>query len=1169
MLNFRKLKHDFPPAILKEGKAIYDKEMVIGAKIAELQPAFVRLTCKVQGAFNHAYELELEIDTIESTIIDSDCDCPYNYDCQHLAAVLLYLEAHYNQILLEYSHENDIQETKEEGKKEDSILVEALKEAKTKEHARLDKKLQKEMVDEYLVASQILSTCSFFQPEDDPVYDQAELAIIFNASSNPLENNPVEIQIALRLPQRSKPLNITNVKSFFESIRYGETFYLGNRRYLFSPSSFDDSGKEILKLLIDFGHVPEGKNDKQNRCIYLDKENFGILLSIAHQKAEKNIQNKAFNQEKESNEETSFLPSIYVNSLEEQLKFSTKPAKVHFAIEHIKVLHSKILLEPKILLNKEAISPHSLLLLECAKPGAIYQNTYYPFINTIKRKHLKSLSDIRDMTIPEPLFGTFVENALPELRRFAEVSNIEAIDPFVTLPFAEGLKGECDIFYLNGELEAALYFLYGPTKIPAALSQASFQEISSFIRQEGILARNLTEEQRLIQILFQDFVFHSNTGLFSTKTEKKIIEFMTETVPAFQDKIKFNCPENLLEQFIYDNSSFRLVLRESKRVDMYEIEVVVEGHLQGVSLDLLWDCLVSKRPFIELSVSKKQDRRRTKSVEEAKPLQKILIIDLEKLGPVVQVLDELGVKQLDNHVELRPIWSLVTLDTDQYLDLPVSFTISPKLQQLRQQILGEADFEAEPIPNAVEASLRSYQIDGIKWLERLRSMYLNGILADDMGLGKTLQAITTLTQYHQNNPKSLSLVVCPTSLLYNWKEECHKFNKNLKVLAVDGNPVYRKKLQSGIEDYDIIITSYTLLQKDIEFYRTVSFGYMILDEGQHIKNRGTRNAQSVKMIQSNHRLVLTGTPIENCLDELWSLFDFLMPGLLSSYDRFIEKYIRQNSAVQQQTKSMEILRKKVAPFILRRMKKDVLDDLPPISEIVYHCSLSEVQQDLYRSYAESAREELSKLVDKEGFERVQIHVLATLTRLKQICCHPGIFAKETIEEGDSAKYDLLLELLQGLISGGHKTVIFSQYTRMLHIIRDELQKQNISFEYLDGSSKNRLGIVKKFNEDQTIPIFLVSLKAGGTGLNLVGADTVIHYDMWWNPAVENQATDRVHRMGQRSSVSSYKLITLNTIEEKILELHKRKQTLVKDVISRDDQMLSKLTWEEVLELLQT
>jgi SNF2 family DNA or RNA helicase len=403
--------------------------------------------------------------------------------------------------------------------------------------------------------------------------------------------------------------------------------------------------------------------------------------------------------------------------------------------------------------------------------------------------------------------------------------------------------------------------------------------------------------------------------------------------------------------------------------------------------------------------------------------------------------------------------------------------------------------------------------------------------------------------------------------LYNWKEEFAKFDPELKVLVVDGIPSARKRIMENISKYDVIITSYTLLQKDVEHYKTVTFGYVILDEAQHIKNRGTRNAKSVKLIVAEHRLILSGTPIENSLDEMWSLFDFLMPGFLSSYDRFVEKYIRVTGA--ELSKNLEYLRKKVAPFILRRMKADVLDDLPPISEIVYHCQLTDVQQDLYRSYAESARNELVKLVERDGFDRVQIHVLATLTRLKQICCHPAIFAKEKAEAGDSAKYEMLMELLQTLIEGKHKTVIFSQYTRMLQIMREDFESRGIRFAYLDGSSKNRLEIVKQFNEDETLPVFLVSLKAGGTGLNLVGADTVIHYDMWWNPAVENQATDRVHRMGQKKNVSAYKLITLGTIEEKIAEMQKRKKGLVKKVVSCDDEAIAKLTWEDVLELLRT
>lgn len=1169
MLNFRKLKHDFSSSIVKDGKALFDKGMVTSIKISKLKPDVIRFICKVMGTFDNFYESEVEMDRNESIIIESDCDCTYKYDCQHLAAVIFYLEAHYNEILVSYSKEMDLQKNVEADSEiddqEKKDLLHTIHEAETKEHVRKDKKLQKELIQEYIYASQLLGKSSFFHSDEDLIQDKAELAVIFALPQPKGDQTQVEIQLALRLPSRSKYLVISQIKSFLDGVRYNEVIYVGSKRYFFSESSFDEASAALLKIIIDSARIAENKGDKQQRIATLDMETFGSLLATSYDIAEKRFSTSTPLNESEG--EILEMPSLYMGNLEESLKLAPNPAILRFELDYMHINAPKILLKPKIVLNGEVvINCQDALLFECAEPGMIYKNTYYHFQSNIRRKHLRSLPAVRDMTIPEPLFGTFVENSLSELMRFSDVTNREIIEKFVTLPFVETVRAECDIQYLNGELEASLYFVYGDVKIPAAASKLSVDHVTTFVTSQGILARNLTEEHKILDQLFQDFVFDQIEGIFITKNEKKIVEFMTEIIPSFQHRIKFNCPENLLDQFIYDDSQFTLHLSETNRVDMYEVSIKVKGYLNGTTVDMLWDCLASKRAFIELS-SKKNSKRKTKG-DEAKAPYKILVLDLEKLAPVVQIFDELGVNQLDDHIEQRPLWSLASVDSEQFKGLPIKFSMTSKLKEIQQQMLGHLPYEASEVPSVINASLRPYQIDGVRWLDRLRNMHLNGILADDMGLGKTLQAIIAITQNKINHPKSQSIIVCPTSLVHNWKEEFGKFNSKLKVLPIDGNPNQRKKMIGESNKYDVLITSYTLLQKDIELYKQIPFAYAILDEAQHIKNRGTRNAQSVKLIQAAHRLILTGTPIENSLEELWSLFDFLMPGLLSSYDRFVEKYVRQSPTLKG-GHHLDNLRRKVAPFILRRMKKDVLEDLPPISDIVYHCHLSEIQQELYRSYAASAKEELSKLVKKEGFERVQIHVLATLTRLKQICCHPAIFAKDRAELGDSSKYDMLLELLQTLIEGKHKTVIFSQYTRMLNIMREDLERQGIRFEYLDGSSKNRLSIVKKFNEDQNVPIFLVSLKAGGSGLNLVGADTVIHYDMWWNPAVENQATDRVHRMGQKNSVSSYKLITLNTIEEKILELHNRKKGLVKDVVSADEDMMAKLTWEEVLELLQT
>jgi len=1161
MLNFRKLKQDYSPNVIKEGKILYEKGMVVGSKIVSLSPRSIRLHCNVMGGFDKAHKCEIEIDRNESTTVDSGCDCSYKYDCQHLSAVLFYLEEKLDEILVEYAKEIDLENSSGLDDKGKTTLRETFKTAASKEIVRQGKKNQKELLQEYLGAAKVLGQSPYFLPEETLTVDQGELAIIFNIPPPSDHLGNIEVQLALRLPFRSKPLSIPNIKEFLDSVRYEEPIYIGNKRYFFTLSSFDSASTQLLKLIMDYARYIDNKEEKGQRTVHIDIESFGVILSFAYEWAIS--QSKSIVRIEKGEREFHPMPALHIGSLDEPLMFSQNQAGMSVELEFLQTSAPKLLLKPTVLLGDQHVTLENVRFFECSKPGLIHNNTYYSFPQHVKRKHLRSINILRDITIPEPLFGTFVENSLPELTRFAEVPNRDVIERFVTLPFVGKLAAECDIHYLDGILEASLSFIYDKIKVPAAASQLTVEDISPFVTKQGVVARNLTEEQKIIESLFQDFAFDPAQGVFVTKMEKKIVEFMTEIIPLHQHQVKFNCPENLLDQFIYDNSAFTLNLKETARIDQYEVALQVNGHLNGVSVDQLWECLSSRRAFIEI-VRKKMGKKRG---EEGLRSNKILVLDLERLGPIVNLFDEIGVKELNDHSENRPLWSLASLDANEVAKLPLKFSMSDKLKEIQQQMLGKRSFNPSETPPQINAVLRSYQLEGTHWLERLRHMHLNGILADDMGLGKTLQAIIAVTQYKLNHPDSRSIVICPTSLVYNWKEEFSKFNPKLRVLPVDGTPIQRKKLQNNIKDFDVIITSYSLLQKDIDFYKDIPFGYAILDEAQHIKNRGTRNAKSVKMIQATHRLILTGTPIENSLDELWSLFDFLMPGLLSSYDRFVEKYIRSSN--QDRGKSLEVLKQKVFPFILRRMKKDVLADLPPVSHITYHCHLSDVQRELYHSYAASAREELSQLVEKEGFDRIQIHVLATLTRLKQICCHPAIFAKEKAEPGDSAKYDMLLELLQTLIEGKHRTVIFSQYTRMLNIIRNDLEQLRIPFEYLDGTSKNRMGVVKKFNEDENIPVFLVSLKAGGSGLNLVGADTVIHYDMWWNPAVENQATDRVHRIGQKQSVSAYKLVTLNSVEEKILELQNRKKELVQQVVTCDEDAISKLTWEEVLELLQT
>ncbi len=1148
MLNFRKLKQDFAPNTLKDGRLLHQKNKILSAKIIRLDESTIRFNSRILGNFENAYESELEVDRFESQAIHTNCDCPSRYDCQHLAALIFYLEEKLDSLIVEYGKEEKVAPNEQ--------LSEAIQVAQAKEEAKQDARTQKELLQEYIAASKVLSTSPFFLPFQESDIAQAELALILNPASLQ-QKERVEFQLALRLAFRSKPLQIASLKGFLEAIRYEEPLFVGGKKLFFSSKSFDEAGATLLAFILDHGRLPDAApNDRALRTAHFEPELFAIVLAKMHELSTRQIGPRGFH---DWEDDLPPLPCLYLGNIETPLRYSPVPAHLRVQLEYIPPLSPKLLLKPQLFIEPESIDFDAALLCECAHPGVVYQDTYYRFPSHIKRTHLSHLRALREMTIPEPLFGTFVENALPELNRFAEVTNRGILDQFVTLPFTGALGARCLLSYLDGELEATLFFSYNGKEIPASEEKLNIDEIRTFVTEEGIVARNLVEERQIVEELFQDFIFNPQTSTYLAKTEKKIVEFMTGTVPRNQPRILFECPQNLLDQFIYDDSKFALALDANDTMGYYTMDLKVDGPLKGVKLEQIWECIAAKRSYIELDAARARK-------ESSSRFSKILVLDLEKLSKLIQLFDELGIKKLDCQKEERPLWNLATIDPNAFDGMPIDFSMSKRLIDIRGQMLGETELVASPMPKEIRADLRPYQMEGVQWLERLRMMYLNGILADDMGLGKTLQAITAITQHRLKHKEAKTLIVCPTSLLYNWKEEFHKFNPKIKAMVIDGIPQMRKKLLGDVNNHDVFITSYTLLQKDIELYKLIPFTYVILDEAQHIKNRSTRNAKSVKMVQAAHRLILTGTPVENSLEDLWSLMDFLMPGFLSTFERFAEKHLRAPPAVHAQ--NIQYLKRKVSPFILRRMKSDVLKDLPPVSEIVYHCQLSPVQEELYRSYAASARNELTKLVERDGFDKVQIHVLATLTRLKQICCHPAIFAKEKAELGDSAKYDMLLELLQSLVSGGHRTIIFSQYTRMLQLMREDFQQRGIAFSYLDGNTKDRLEIVKEFNENTSIPVFLLSLKAGGTGLNLVGADTVIHYDMWWNPAVENQATDRVHRLGQKQSVSSYKLVTLGTIEEKIVEMQKSKKGLVKKVVSCDDEAIAKLTWEDVLELLQ-
>lgn len=435
--------------------------------------------------------------------------------------------------------------------------------------------------------------------------------------------------------------------------------------------------------------------------------------------------------------------------------------------------------------------------------------------------------------------------------------------------------------------------------------------------------------------------------------------------------------------------------------------------------------------------------------------------------------------------------------------------------------------------------------------------------------GKTIQILSVIVDYVQKNKENrkASLVVSPSSLSLNWKNEAEKFANGLKTLVIRGSLAERKDKIKNIEKYDLVITSYDLLKRDIELYKEkdYQFKYVIADEAQYLKNSNTQNAKAVKQIKSETRYALTGTPIENSLAELWSIFDFIMPGYLFGYRKFKNTY--ETPIVKGEDEAaMSKLKMLIEPFVLRRNKKQVLKELPEKTVTVLDNEMGEEQRNIYLNYLIRAKQEISEQIDLNGYEGSRMQILAALTRLRQICCHPSLFIKD-YNEG-SSKLEQCMEIVQEAVNGGHKILLFSGYTSMFEIIEKELKQSNINYFKLTGSTKveERMRLVDEFNENPEIQVFLISLKAGGTGLNLTGADMVIHYDPWWNVSTENQATDRAYRIGQRNNVQVYKLITKNSIEEKIYKLQERKAKLADEMLDTKTKFVSKLSREEIMEL---
>ena len=653
-----------------------------------------------------------------------------------------------------------------------------------------------------------------------------------------------------------------------------------------------------------------------------------------------------------------------------------------------------------------------------------------------------------------------------------------------------------------------------------------------------VVRRDVGAEMSGVQALLNQNFEVSESGEELVASGDDAIAFWTQGIGELPEEWDRFIPDDLVDVTIREES-VTAQMRVSSGVDWLNLDMAFTSGGAAVREEELRACLEHGRRLVQLEDGTYAP------------------VDPEKVGDVLTRMAEIyATAGMSEKLPLSQAGRVQDL-----LKMVENAKVSASAKTLFKKIENIDEIPSVAKPRTLKAELRPYQKDGYAWLVFLHELNSGGILADDMGLGKTVQTIALLLWAKGKYKRKLNLVVAPTSVVPNWEREISKFAPSLKTVVWQGPN--RSQRAPDLEKADVMITSYALLRRDEELLQALDLRYVILDEAQHIKNPMSQTARSAKKLKSERRLALTGTPIENRLSELWSIFDFVSPGLLGQLKMFEERVARPIDRGDMETAHR--LRSTIKPFVMRRVKSDVAQDLPDKIEQEMIVPLAEEQAKLYKQILRQVRKSVLSEVEKKGISKSQIQILAALTRLRQVACDPRLMKLPDTEfdADDSGKLGALREIIDEAIDGNHRVLVFSQFVTMLTYIREALDADGISYEYLDGSTKDRLDRVDRFNADPSVPVFLISLKAGGTGLNLTGADTVVHFDPWWNPAVEDQATDRAHRIGQTKNVNVYKLIAAGTVEEKILELSAKKRALVSNVLSTEGSPLKGLTKADV------
>ncbi|TYS55452.1 DEAD/DEAH box helicase [Sutcliffiella horikoshii] len=738
-------------------------------------------------------------------------------------------------------------------------------------------------------------------------------------------------------------------------------------------------------------------------------------------------------------------------------------------------------------------------------------------------KRMLNASKTNSIPIALNQVQTFVEKVVPGLRKLGKVE----LDETVAKRFAKTpLVAKLYLDRVKNRLLASIEFQYEQVMINPLDSKEH--------RMNTMIIRDYDKEQMILDFM-EDSKFGSTEEGYFLHNEELEYQFLYHVLPKLQRFVQVYATTAIRNRIFREPTKPQIRIRVKKeRTNWLEFKFEMDGIPESQIRELL-SALEEKRKYYRLNNGSLLSLE-TREFEEIQRFLQANPVQDEDLEHGLNVPIIKGFKMMDS------------VKDDAVFSLEESF------RQFLEEIRNPAS-ENIPVPNQVDKILRDYQIHGYRWMKTLAHYGFGGILADDMGLGKTLQSITFILSELPDirHKKCPILIVTPSSLTYNWLGELRKFAPEINAFIMDGTRKDREQAFSQIKEVDVVITSYPLLRRDVNLYATNHFHAVFFDEAQAFKNPVTQTFRAVKRVKSDYKFALTGTPVENSLEELWSIFHVVFPELfmgLKEYSNLTRKTIAR----------------RIRPFMLRRVKEDVLAELPEKIESLESVELLPEQKKLYAAYLAKLRHDTLKHLNKDTLRKNKIRILAGLTRLRQICCHPSLFVHGY--KGSSAKFEMLLQMIEESQRSGRRVLIFSQFTKMLELIGRELAYQGLPYFYLDGQtpSEERVERCERFNSGER-DFFLISLKAGGTGLNLTGADTVILYDLWWNPAVEEQAADRAHRMGQTQTVQVIKLVARGTIEEKMNELQDKKRHLIEEIIDPDKRVSNSLTDDDIREIL--